>query len=159
MPGISKAHVSQLFDQELATCSRLMQLLVDENNAIIDRDILSFEKIVGEKRLVLERMIEHEKERFHLLESNGIRPGLESMNDCLELIHDDGRLSALWQQILEMAADCRDRNRKNHMLVGLCSSHTRKALCILRGEPMTQSMYGPDGETCDTHENISLAIA
>jgi flagellar biosynthesis/type III secretory pathway chaperone len=150
--------MSKLLKQELVVSKQLKQLLAAEQKAITARDIPAFEEIIDKKRLVLERLAEYGKERIFLLESNGIKHGPESMDDCIKSCHDDGSLSDLWQQLLSMAVDCRDHNRQNHQLVELCSAHTRKALCLLRGETMEQNVYGPDGDTSDSHKNRSLVI-
>jgi flagellar biosynthesis/type III secretory pathway chaperone len=81
------------------------------------------------------------------------------MNHYIKESHDDGSLSDLWQRLLSEAADCRDHNRQNHLLVELFSAHTNRVLRVLRGESMGQKIYGPDGDTNEKHENRSLAIA
>ena len=157
-PGIPQTHMRKLLEQELDASKQLKQLLAAEQQAITGRDIPAFEKILEKKRLMLERIVQHEQERINLLESGGIEHGPESMDDYLKECHDDGMLPDLWQRLLSMAASCRDHNRQNHQLVELCSAHTRKALCILRGEVMDQNVYGPDGDTSDPHGNRSIAI-
>jgi flagella synthesis protein FlgN len=150
--------MSKLLAQQLDVCNRLKQLLATEQQAITDRDIPAFEKILGDKRIVLERFVQHEQERINLLESSGMEHGPEGMDDYLKGCHDGSMLADLWQQLLSAAASCRDHNRQNHQLVELCSEHTRKALCVLRGESMEKNVYGPDGDTNNPHENRSLGI-
>jgi flagella synthesis protein FlgN len=157
-PGIPLAGLSKLLQQELAAGELLKQLLAAERNAITDRDIPAFEVILDRKRSVLERFAQYEQERILLLESQGATHEPGSMDDCIKRYPADNRLADLWQQLLSTAAECREQNRQNHMLVELCSAHTRKALCVLRGEAMEQSVYGPDGDTSDPHQNRSLAI-
>jgi flagellar biosynthesis/type III secretory pathway chaperone len=158
-PGISQARISKLLKQELDASKQLKQLLAAEQKAITDHDIPVFEEIINKKRLILERLAQFEQARTFLLESNGIKHGPEGMEACIKRCNDDGTLSDLWQRLLSIAADCRDHNRQNHQLVELFSAHTRKALCILRGETMDRNVYGPDGDTSDPHENRPIAIA
>jgi flagellar biosynthesis/type III secretory pathway chaperone len=150
--------MSKLLEQELEASKQLKQLLTAEQQAITGRDIPAFEEILKKKQLLLERIVQHEQERLNLLESAGTGHVAESMDEYLKECHDDGRLPDLWQRLLSMAASCRDQNRQNHQLVELCSEHTRKALCILRGESMEKNVYGPDGDTNNPHENRSLGI-
>lgn len=156
--GISQVHMSKLLEQELAVSKQLKQLLTAEQNAITGRDIPAFEEILEKKRLLLERVLQYEKERIFLLESEGLKHSPESMDDYIKECRDDGRLSDLWQRLMSMAASCRDHNKQNHQLVELCSEHTRKALCVLRGESMEKNVYGPDGESNNPHGNRSIAI-
>lgn len=158
-PGISQARLSMLLEQELETSKQLKQLLSAEQNALTGRNIPAFEEIIESKRLMLERLGQHEQARFFLLESNGLNNGPDGMDEYINRCNDDGRLTDLWQQLLSIAVDCRDHNRKNHQLVELLGVHTRNALCILRGETMEQNVYGPDGDTSDPHANRSIAIA
>ena len=158
-PGISHARISKLLEEEIEISNQLKQLLSAEQKAITGHDIPAFEEIVNKKRLTLEQLTQQEKARVFLLNSNGIKSGPEGMNDCINKCNDNGSLSDLWQRLLSIAAACRDHNRQNHQLVELFSAHTRKALCILRGEDLEQDVYGPDGDTRDQHENRSLAIA
>jgi len=158
-PGISHIRISKLLEEELESSNQLKQILSAEQKAITGHDIPAFEEIINKKRLILERLAQQEKARVFLLNSNGIKNGPEGMNDCINRCDDNGSLSDLWQRLLSIAADCRDHNRQNHQLVELFSAHTRKALCVLRGEPMDQNVYGPDGDKSDPHRNRSLAIA
>ena len=157
-PGILLAGMSKLLQQELATSEQLKQLLAAERTAITERDIPAFEEILEKKRSVLEQFAHYEQERMLLLESHGIEHGPGSMDDCIKMYPADSMLAGLWQQLLVTAAECREQNRQNHLLVELCSAHTRKALCVLRGEAMEQNVYGPDGDTSDPHRNRSLGI-
>jgi len=158
-PDISQARMCKLLEQELAVSQQLKQLLAAEQAAITDHDIPAFEEIIASKQGTLEHLAAHEKARLFLLQSNGIKHGPEGMEDYINSCRDDGLVADLWQQLMSIAGDCRDHNRKNHQLVELFSTHTRKALCILRGENMQQNVYGPDGDTGDRHENRSIAIA
>ena len=158
-PDISQARMCKLLEQELAVSQQLKQLLAAEQAAITDHDIPAFEEIIASKQATLEHLTAHEKARLFLLQSNGIKHGPEGMKDYIDNGHDDGLVADLWQQLLCIASDCRDHNRKNHQLVELFSTHTRKALCILRGENMEQNVYGPAGDTSDRHENRPIAIA
>jgi flagellar biosynthesis/type III secretory pathway chaperone len=151
--------MSKLLEQELAASKQLKQLLAAEQQAVTARNIPAFEEVIEKKRLMLERIVQYEQKRIFLLESNGIKHGPESMDDYLKACNDDGKLTDMWQRLLSMAANCRDHNRQNHQLVELCSTHTRNALCVLRGEDMDQNVYGPDGDTDDPHENRPIAIA
>lgn len=157
--GISPVKMCEILKHELAATEQLKQLLAAEQTAITAHDIPAFEEVIDRKRLILESLARHEQERILLLESYGIKHGPENMTDCIEICHDDNRLSDLWQRLLAMAADCSEHNRQNHQLVGLFSAHTSKALHILRGEAMEPNIYGPDGDTRDPHGNRSLAIA
>lgn len=157
-PGTSQTHMSKLLEQELDASKQLKQLLVAEQQAITGRDIPAFEETLKKKQLLLVRIVQHEQERLNLLESAGIEHGAASMDEYIKGCHDNGRLQDLWQRLLSMAAGCRDHNRQNHQLVELCSEHTRKALCILRGESMEKNVYGPDGDANNPHENRSLGI-
>ena len=157
-PSIPQAHMSKLLEQELDASKQLKQLLTAEQQALTGRDIPAFEELLKKKQLLLERIVQHEQERLNLLESSGIEHGPESMDDYLKGCHDNDRLPVLWQRLLSMAASCRDHNRQNHQLVELCSEHTRKALCVLRGESMEKNVYGPDGDTNNPHGNRSLGI-
>lgn len=158
-PGKSRTRMSKLLEQELAVSKQLKKLLIAEQKAITDRDIPAFEEIIDKKRIVLERLAPYEQARIFLLESDGIEHGPESMDGFIKKCGDDGSLSELWKRLSVIATDCRDHNRQNHQLVELFSAHTRKALCVLRGETMETNVYGPDGDTSDAHENRSIAIA
>jgi len=152
-------HMNELLEQELATSQQLKQLLMIEHKVVTSRNIPAFEEILGEKQSILDHLAIHEQTRLQLLESQGIDHTAKGMDNYINSSPDAERLSRLWQQLLSVAADCRDQNRLNHQLVELCSAHTRKALCVLRGEPVEQQLYGPDGDKSDPHGNRSIAIA
>jgi flagellar biosynthesis/type III secretory pathway chaperone len=158
IPEKYRTLMCEILKRELDASEQLQQLLVAERKAITDRDIPAFEALVDKKRLLLEHFARYEKERMVLLDSSGINHGPESMDDYIKRCPADKRLPDLWKKLFSLAAECRDHNRQNHQLVEVFSTHTSKALHILRGEVTDQNVYGPDGDTNDPHENRSLGI-
>jgi flagellar biosynthesis/type III secretory pathway chaperone len=151
--------MKDVLDQEISATTQLIETLVAERKSVLGGDAAALEIAVCDKQQTLEQLFCLEQQRMSIMESAGYNPSPDGMVFYLQQDQNKGEITDLWQQLLMLAADCRDQNRENHQLVEMYSHHTHQALCILRGEDPDQEVYGPGGNTRDHHERRSLAKA
>lgn len=151
--------MKDVLDKEITATRRLIESLAAENTSILEGDAAALESAVRDKEQTLEQLSRLELQRMSIMEAAGYKPGPDGMVFYLQQDQHKGEITGLWQQLLVLAADCRDQNRENHQLVEIYSRQTHQALCILRGEEPDQEVYGPGGDTRNHHERRSLAKA
>lgn len=148
-----------LLQQEIETSVKLEQALTDEYEAIVSNDISTLGQAINLKRSCLEDLEALNKVKTTLVASLGYSIDSTGIENCLNAADPSGRLRSMWQQLLDTATACQQRNLLNHHLVDMASRHTYQALCVLRGELPATDVYGSSGNTDSTHSSRSLARA
>ncbi len=129
-------------------CSRLLlECLESERTALIERDLDALE-VTTQRKLDCSLQLEQlETRRSSLVESLGFENTPDGLLSCFNALPCAGRLTALWQQILANIESSRSTNLGNGSILESGRQHVEQALCILRGEAGTPSIYAQDGET------------
>lgn len=158
-PDACQFSMSLLLRQETDLTRQLLELLDREFAAITNRDFPAFEQLINEKSMCIEQLDLLEQERIALTESAGYKPGPDGMLYFLQWCDPQKNISPRWDGLLGLAGQCRDRNRRNHQLVEMCSQNTRDVLRILRGEEPGATTYQADGDTRDDFDRKAIARA
>ena len=156
-PEACQFSINMLLEQETDLTGQLSTLLDNEYAAITGKDFETFEQTIRDKTLTVEQLELLEKERISLLESAGYEPGPEGILLFMQWCDPGQDITPRWEQLLTLAAKCREKNRRNRQLIDLCSRHTRETLRILRGEEAQQDIYQADGDTDGGHDRRTLA--
>lgn len=155
-PDNCRQDLERLLQQETSAIEKLSLSLQAEHDAIVSRDTDALELAVGEKQLAVNLMIQLEQKRGTLLESAGYPASPDGMLQFLQWCNGQERLSAAWQQLMSLAGECREKNRRNHQQAEITNRYIHHALCVLRGEDTERNTYGPDGDTGEQHNSRSL---
>jgi flagellar biosynthesis/type III secretory pathway chaperone len=140
-----------LLQQEAGCMQRFGVILEQESSAIAARDIAALETVVREKLALVGQLEALNQERGMLLASSGFTSGMQGMKECLQWCDPQQRLAPGWAALLNVAAVCRQKNRRNRQLIEVCCQHTREALQVLHGA-------GPHRDTCNTAEETKPAF-
>ena len=155
-PEYCRQELARLLQQETSAIQKLSVSLQAEHDAIISRNADALELAVGEKQQPVNLLTKLEQERGALLESAGYRASPDGMQDFMQWCDSQERLSAAWQQLLSLASECREQNRRNHQQAEISNRYIHHALCVLRGEDPERNTYGPDGDAGEQHNSRSL---
>lgn len=142
--------------QEIDAGERLEVALAAEYDAITGNDLAALRQAIDTKYNCLQDLEALNQDKTALVASLGYTKDRAGIEDCLLAVDPSGRLPAMWKQLLDSAAACRQRNLVNHHLVDIASRHAYQALCILRGESPSTDVYGSSGNTNDAHDSRSL---
>jgi len=128
----------RLLDRQLEALARVLELLGDEQQALLSRDASSLELVTASKSQALARSDELEQQR------RSLAPSLSDM----ERLAADESIARLWEKLLEMTRQCREQNDANGRLIRRQQQRVESALGLLCGKPTTENadLYGPDGE-------------
>lgn len=133
-----------LFQSDIGTTERLLELLDAEFQALSERDLPRLEQILGEKLPLLGLLDQHASTRSQILSAHQLSPdraGLESFaarrDDGAELLERSTALNDLLER-------CRDANQRNGRLIRANQASLKSVLGILRGGE-TPSLYDSRG--------------
>jgi flagellar biosynthesis/type III secretory pathway chaperone len=157
--------IKQIMQKEVDCVHLLLKSLELEYEALADPHCATLEDIVRDKHEKIKQLEIVSKRREELLATFDIViPDVGSnkvnnnkyyqFNDTL--FDNGGQLAELWNELLNVAEQCRDKNRVNGNIVELASRQSRHALDILRGiAPVTSTaselydngLYNSRGQT------------
>lgn len=130
--------MDRLLDRQLEALSRVLELLGDEHDALLERDAAGLELVTASKADALARADELERHRRELA------PTLAEM----ERFAQDPAIAGRWERLLDLTRQCRERNDANGRLIRRQQARVENALGLLRGDAAKgePDLYGPDGE-------------
>jgi len=125
--------IKQVFEKEIKCALMLLQSLEQEYDALAKHHADALEEVVRVKqeRINQLEMISRQREKL-------LAPFADSnVEDKKRSKHyqfgDNKQLAGLWNELVNVAEKCRDKNRVNGSIVELVSRQSRHALDILHG--------------------------
>ena len=142
---ITPQAVSQLLNDDIAACTKLLELLGQEQDALKNRDIEALESLVENKSQQL----------IHLEKSAGVRTSwarsASSSADqgWQELINgfQDKHVLALWKTLKEQLAECKVKNEVNGKMLARNQQIYGRLFDVVRGQNSANKLYSATGES------------
>jgi len=145
--GIQRS-LEAVLTQEVECTERLLKSLETERSALAQRDMTALARSTEDKLAQTQQLEALEQERERLVASMGFTGKAADLSDCFAglpgMTHN---LLDLWQQVLANTEACRKHNLTNGGILEASRQHVEQALCILRGQAGSPSLYNPNGET------------
>ena len=140
-----------LINGEIRTFHQLLQLLHEEQEAIVDDNIQAIERSVAAQEGLALQAKELEAKRIQLiaelskeLDLGEDRVTLAKLMEALEGPHSD-ELARMRATVLELNQRIRETNDNNSFLIRQSMRYTDRCLDILAGQPIARGMYGHSG--------------
>lgn len=141
----------EVFNDEIRLFNRLLDLLSEEQAALLEDDLGAIERGVGEKRRVAEEATRLELARRQAVEavSQGLEmaPGDTSLGRIIAAM-DQGtgeELDGMRQTLLDLNQRIRQANESNAFLIRQSRRYTDRCLNILTGRSDDRNRYGKSG--------------
>jgi len=133
---------------ELAGFRELHQILLAEQDCLLRADAQALPELIEIKSRQIERLHALAGQRGGYLSAHRFDPGRSGMQKWLTGLAgaDRSELAALWQEVLDTAAQARALNSSNGGLIGARLNHNQAALAALQSAARSLSTYGPDGQ-------------
>lgn len=141
--GTSPAHG---LDGERQAANNLLQLLKQEQAALVDADVERLSKLTEEKARIAARMAQLAKQRHGLLATAGFAPAESGMQEWLKSPHATAADHQSWNELLTLVQTANELNRVNGTLISQHMARNQAALNILQGNAESGGMYGPNGQ-------------
>ena len=156
-------HFSQLLQREIELTRALNIALGIEFDALSAPDTMGLENIVAEKREIISALETMGKQREAQLKALGVLENTNTAHEVQRVFNSTRQLSDQWNELLQLAADCQEKNRINGSIVELGVRHSIQALEILRGNitggDAIVNIYDHSGHTSNDAEKRSIAQA
>jgi flagellar biosynthesis protein FlgN len=132
---------------ELSGFRELHQILLAEQDCLLRADAQTLPELIEIKSRQIERLHTLAGQRSGYLAAHRLDPSRRGMQAWLASLAatDRPELAALWQEVLDIAAQARALNGSNGGLIGARLNHNQAALAALQSAARSLSTYGPDG--------------
>lgn len=153
--------IKQVFQKEIECAQLLLQSLDLEYGALAEQHASALEEVVLEKQERIHKLELISQQREKLLASfKGVEiiKGDEQAHNYQ--FNTDTQLTDLWNELVDVAEKCRDKNRINGSIVELVSKQSRHALDILHGilpdSSSISELYNNAGQTTKSANKRSI---
>jgi len=161
MENIQQQEIEHIFQKEIECARLLLQSLDQEYEALAEHHADTLEHVVRDKQERIQQLELISRQREKLLASfiGSSEKDNDKRNKSYQFA-DNKQLTGLWNELVEVAEKCRDKNRVNGSIVELVSRQSRHALDILQGIlPETSSiseLYDNTGQATKSANKRSL---
>lgn len=131
---------------EQQAAGSLLQLLKQEQAALVDADVERLSSLTGEKAKLAAQMSQLAKQRHGLLAAAGFEASEAGMQEWLNSPRASAADSKAWGDLLALVQEANELNRVNGLLIGQHLARNQAALNILQGNAENGGMYGPNGQ-------------
>ena len=135
--NIQQQEVKQVLQAEVECVHLLLKSLELEYEALAEHNSAALEEVVRDKQEKIQQLEVVSRQREKLLASfDGVNTEVnadESQQNKRYQFNDDEQLAMLWNELVNLAEQCCEKNRVNGSIVELVSRQSRHALDILRG--------------------------
>lgn len=129
-----QAEIKQIFQKEIEAARMLLQSLDMEYEALAKHHADALEEVVRDKQERINQLELISRQREKLLVSfNGVSMKTGEQENSQYQFTGNKELADLWNELVDIAEQCRDKNRVNGSIVELVSKQSRHALDILHG--------------------------
>ena len=155
-----RSQLHELLRAEFDCAGRLHAVLAAEADALVNRDVDTLERLVGDKQGLMQTFEDLELRKQQILEQTGFGGTEQHVEACIDWCDDSGQLKRGWHLLMERIRRCQHQNRINGATLDSSRRHAQQALAILRGQPVAAPLYNPAGATALNGDNgRSLAKA
>ncbi|MBL4711673.1 MAG: flagellar protein FlgN [Gammaproteobacteria bacterium] len=153
--------ISQLLQTEVDCVNSLLESLHQEYEALAEQHAEALEIVVRDKQEKIQQLESITRQREKLLNSlSNVSVTIDQKNNKHYIFRDDKKSTALWDELVNVAEKCRDKNRVNGSIVETASRQSQHALDILRGilpnASSTVGLYDNSGHTKAFNNKHSL---
>lgn len=134
-------------DREHQAADSLLQLLKQEQSALVDCDVDRLTKITEEKAKAASHMSQLAKQRHGVLKTAGFDASEAGMKEWLNSTHATAEDKAAWSALLAIVEKANELNRVNGLLIGQHMARNQSVLNILQGNSENGGIYGPNGQS------------
>ena len=135
----------QLLKAELESSHQLLQILQQEQNALIDGSAERIGTISELKQRQINLLGEQLLTRDHLLAALQLPTGKNGTEQCIALAAENSELGNCWKQLQQLALQLKMRNEVNGGMVVQAQRHVRQMLNILTCQSDQSTTYGRGG--------------
>ncbi len=141
--------LSQLLSAELKESYRLLDVLIEEHQALSSSDPDLITTASAKKLNTLKRVEQQHTQRTDFLTHIGLSSSNSEMETIIKRLPQESTLVTQWQELQEIAEKLHRQNEINGGVIALTQRHLTLALDILNGKAniTPTATYGRSGQT------------
>jgi len=140
--------LSQLLSEELKETNQLLDILIEEHQALSTSDPDLINVCSNNKLNALQRIEQHHTKRTHFLHSIGLSSSNKEIDAFIKRLPKENMLVDQWRELQSVAKKLQHQNEINGGVIALTQRHITLALDILSGKAnITSTTYGRSGQT------------
>ena len=147
-----------LFNEDIGTAQRLLELIDAEFQALSGRDLPCLEKLLDEKLPLLSLLDQHGNSRSQLLASQQLSADRQGLETLASRSAQGPELLARSDELGQLLERCREANLRNGRLIRANQASLSSVLGILRGGE-TPGLYDSRGSTAKISQQRPLSQA
>ena len=147
-----------LFNEDIGTAQRLLELIDAEFQALSGRDLPCLEKLLDEKLPLLSLLDQHGHSRSQLLASQQLSADRQGLETLASRSAQGPELLARSDELGQLLERCREANLRNGRLIRANQASLSSVLGILRGGE-TPGLYDSRGSTVKISQQRPLSQA
>jgi flagellar biosynthesis protein FlgN len=158
-PGVCREHLAEVLGEEAALLGELHGLLERESETLGSKDAVALEKLILSRQERVGALARLEEHRRALCSMHGYTPDFAGLERLMMWCDPQGSLMHQLRDCAKRAADCRDLNDRNGVMVSAKLKRVEGLLGALTGRPARSDTYGPGGATMATRPGRVLGAA
>lgn len=148
----------ELFNTDIGTAERLLELIDNEFQALSDRDLPRLQNLLADKQPLLNLLDQHGQQRSQVLRGLQLSADRVGLQALAAQSSQGAQLLARGDQLSELLERCQAANLRNGRLIRSSQASTRNMLGILRGNE-TPSLYDSRGSAARIGQQRPLSQA
>lgn len=148
----------ELFNTDIGTAERLLELIDNEFQALSDRDLPRLQNLLADKQPLLNLLDQHGQQRSQVLRGLQLSADRAGLQALAAQSSQGAQLLARGDQLSELLERCQAANLRNGRLIRSSQASTRNMLGILRGNE-TPSLYDSRGSAARIGQQRPLSQA
>jgi flagellar biosynthesis/type III secretory pathway chaperone len=145
-PALTRDSLERIVGEQLATLTRLEELLEREHALLVDRDVEQLAAAGRDRQACVGALLRIDSERAALCRMFGHAADSAGMQKLLASCDTSGRLATRWQSCTEMTRRCRKLNDRNGALATAQLRSVSGRLDVLTGgAPRSAATYSSGG--------------
>lgn len=148
----------QLFNDDIGTAQRLLELIDAEFQAMGERDLPRLEQLLGEKLPLLSLLEQHGTARSQLLVAQQLSADSAGLQTLASRSPHGEELLARSDELNRLLESCREANQRNGRLIRANQASLKSVLGILRGGE-TPGLYDSRGSAARIAQQRPLSQA
>ncbi len=151
--------LADLVEEEITASETLLAALMAETEALEGKDPKQVENCAGRKVAAVKQVEQLESRRRTLFNQLGLDEQAEILPQLANAAAQTPNLSARWEALVEIAAQCHEQNQRNGYLIKVHSQYASELLNALTGQYPSGTLYDPKGQKRSDGNQHSLAKA
>lgn len=151
--------LAALFNQETSSLQQLQNILQEEHEALIGKDLGAIERATSSKNRALANQADATNSRRRFATQSGADEGEAGIQQLIADCENREQLASSFSELMSLAQQCHEANRANGRLIAEKQLHAQQALNIIRQTDSNLPTYTGRGEAINTPGTRSLGKA